>query len=50
MAEGVPEKHVDLLRAHFEAPGRKRTARQLAEVEGPGLGLDLGLVTWDLGL
>jgi hypothetical protein len=32
--EGVPEKHVELLRAHFEAPGHIATARELARAVG----------------
>jgi hypothetical protein len=34
LAEGVPEKRAELLRAHFQAPGHKRTARKLAAAVG----------------
>lgn len=32
--EGVPEKHLELLRAHFEAPQHTATASQLARAVG----------------
>jgi hypothetical protein len=48
VAEGVPEKHIELLRAHFEAPGHKRTARQLAQAVGyanyGGVNLQYGIL------
>lgn len=34
VAEGIPEKHISLLQAHFEAPGHTLTARQLARAVG----------------
>lgn len=34
VTEGVPEKHLELLRAHFEAPRHTATARQLARAVG----------------
>ena len=34
IAEGVPEKHIELLRSHFEAPRHTATARQLAAAVG----------------
>lgn len=34
IAEGVPEKHIELLRAHLEAPRHTATASQLARAVG----------------
>jgi hypothetical protein len=34
LSEGVPEKHLELLKAHCLAPRRTRTWRQLAESVG----------------
>ena len=32
--DGVPEKHIELLRAHYEAPRHTAAARQIAKVVG----------------
>jgi hypothetical protein len=34
IAEGVPQRHIDLLRAHYESPRHIATARQLARTVG----------------
>lgn len=32
--EGIPDKHLDLLRAHFDAPNHTATANELAKAVG----------------